>query len=277
MSVSLTVSVTGAGDLAEQFAKVTGPKALQTLNEMMANRVREKIRDYIREEIVPTRHTTAEKLGAAPSKHMEDAVKAVEDASVDANSDQATITINHPGLGRAFHDVTITPHGDYPLTIPITAIAYAHRIGELRMQGHKLFRPLKKGAKAISHIPGEPVRFSDQDKMNVWAEKQDGGGLVDGLCPLPQRHTSTGPHAATRRPRPFNGSAPRRSRFFQPRHGRLDEKDMKTGLYKRGKNRPNSGGGAQSAHFRARGPLAGPCMGYAWAYDLRSNAADFEF
>jgi hypothetical protein len=178
VSVSVNVEVVGDKNLQEKFALVTGPDSRQKLNQSMGSAVREKIADHLA-KVASEKHTTAQRLGATPSGHLEQAARAVEKTPVESDSLAAYVTLNHPGLGRAFHDVTIVPHGDYPLTIPINAIAYNRRVGQLRMEGHDIFRPLKKGAKAIGHKIGDrkTAIFSESDRMNVYVEKQ-GQSLV---------------------------------------------------------------------------------------------------
>lgn len=128
--VSLNVQVQGDAYLRGLLARVTGPKAQRSLNAAMGIRVREGIRDHLA-ELAESRHTTAERLGASPSGHLEQAARAVEGAPIESTASAATITINHPGLGRALHDVTIVPTGGRKaLTIPVAAIAYNRRAGQ---------------------------------------------------------------------------------------------------------------------------------------------------
>ena len=85
--------------------------------------------------LAATRHATAERLGAAPSGHLAQAAeKVAAPAALSANETEATLTFNHPGLGRAFHDVTIVPKTSKYLTIPVNAVAYARRAGEFALQ-----------------------------------------------------------------------------------------------------------------------------------------------
>lgn len=110
------------------LAKVTGPTARRELHEFMGVSVREELRGHLA-ELAQTRHATAERLGATPSGHLAQAARAVEGAPVTAEADSATITINHPGLVRAFRDVTILPKKKF-LTIPLNALAYNRRAGQ---------------------------------------------------------------------------------------------------------------------------------------------------
>jgi len=130
---SLTINVSGDRDLQEMLDRVTGPQAQQRLNQTMGEAVREKVREHLM-ELAATRHTTAEKLGAAPSGHWEQGARAVEGTPVDATTDSATVTINHPGIGRALHDVDIYPIDAKYLTLAINALSYAHRAGEFDLK-----------------------------------------------------------------------------------------------------------------------------------------------
>jgi hypothetical protein len=97
--------------------------------------VREKTRAHLA-ELATSRHATAERLGAAPSGHLAQAARAVEASPVSAEGATATLTINHPGLARAFHDIRIVPVNAKALTIPVDAIAYNR---SPRQFGNQLF------------------------------------------------------------------------------------------------------------------------------------------
>jgi carboxylesterase type B len=109
--------------LAALSAALSGSKRAQ-LNEAMAMGVREKTRLHLA-ALAGTRHATAERLGAAQSGHLTQAARAVEASPVEADAGSATLTINHVGLGRAFHDVRIVPVNAKALAIPVDQIAYA--------------------------------------------------------------------------------------------------------------------------------------------------------
>lgn len=89
-----------------------------------------------------TRHKTANRLGAGPSKHFENATGRVVLREV--TPERATVVIeNTPGLSRAYHDLNIQPVRARWLTIPLHRDAYAKRVADLRGLGHKIFRPGK--------------------------------------------------------------------------------------------------------------------------------------
>ena len=120
-----------AGLLArmQSFAD-SGARSPVNLLRVMGEAVKEKTRDHLA-ALAASRHTTANRLGATPTGHLEEAARAVEDAPLTADVASASFVINHPGLSRAFHDVHIVPTGGKQfLTIPLNAIAYGRRAGE---------------------------------------------------------------------------------------------------------------------------------------------------
>ncbi|MEO7933208.1 MAG: hypothetical protein ABIT76_08635 [Chthoniobacterales bacterium] len=91
--------------------------------------VQEVTRIHLR-DIASTRHATAQRLGASPTGHLAQAAEKVAGAAITADENEAALVFNHPGLSRAFRDVTITPTKSKALTIPIAAVAYGRRAGE---------------------------------------------------------------------------------------------------------------------------------------------------
>jgi len=82
--------------------------------------------------IATTRHATAERLGGTPTGYWADAAEKVgAPEALAAFETVAILSIPHPGVARAFHDVTIVPVNASALAIPIHAIAYGHRAAEL--------------------------------------------------------------------------------------------------------------------------------------------------
>jgi hypothetical protein len=91
--------------------------------------------DHLR-ALAASRHTTAQRLGAAPSGHLAQAAEKVPApgalTTIGTEGDaQAVLSIRHPGLSRAFKDVTIRPVAAKALTIPIHALAYNRRAGQI--------------------------------------------------------------------------------------------------------------------------------------------------
>lgn len=93
------------------------------LHQSIANAAENLTRDYLR-GIAPSRHRTAERLGAQPTGHLE---RAAESVSSEHNAEEAVIGITSPGISRALADLTITPKNSKYLTIPATAEAYGRR------------------------------------------------------------------------------------------------------------------------------------------------------
>jgi hypothetical protein len=125
-------AVDGASPKLEKF--LSGLKQRRGLHQMMGNRVQALVRDHLI-KLAGSRHATADRLGATPSGHLGKAAeKVASPASVRAGEDEAALVINHPGIGRAFHDVTIKPTKSKYLTIPLIAEAYnrrAYRVPDL--------------------------------------------------------------------------------------------------------------------------------------------------
>lgn len=102
--------------------------ASEALHQLVTNHLR---------RIAPTRHATASRLGASPTQHI---YKGIEGSAPSHTANSASVTIPLPGISRAFHDVTITPKNAKALTLPVHAMAYGHRVSELRSLGWNIFR-----------------------------------------------------------------------------------------------------------------------------------------
>lgn len=118
--LSLSVDVTdGATPTVRTFLEAVAHS--RRLHEAIGLRARTLTRDHLI-GIAGSRHDTANRLGAQPSGHW---AQAAEKTTYVADSDSATVTIAHPGIGRAMHDVDIYPGGGKKaLTIPLIAAAY---------------------------------------------------------------------------------------------------------------------------------------------------------
>ena len=115
------------------------PAGRRQLFSAAGNAVSKLINDHLK-RIAPTRHGTAERLGATPTGHLERRTTFASDES------SATVTIPIPGISRAFRSLVITPRKARSLTIPLNAISYGKRAGEVRRIGWTLFRPAAKGS-----------------------------------------------------------------------------------------------------------------------------------
>lgn len=103
---------------------VNGLTNRQPLNARIGADERALVEEHLR-QISLSRHDSAEALGASPTGFWGDADKRVTST---ADADGATLSLTHPGIGRAFHAVTITPgDGKQWLTLPLLAEAYGQR------------------------------------------------------------------------------------------------------------------------------------------------------
>jgi len=109
----------------------------RNLFAVAANALRMEVQRHLRAN-APRHHIWAEKLGAPPTRLHEKGAARVTSNSSENN---AQVVIPIPGIGRAFHDVTISPVAAQYLTVPVSAHAYSHRVGELVRMGWIVFRP----------------------------------------------------------------------------------------------------------------------------------------
>ena len=121
------VTVTGGASQRRMFAKIKGPLSRRSLHQAMGEEVQVLTADYLR-RLGQTRHDTAQALGATPTGHLAEAAEKVAGSdALEADSNAATLTIDHPGISPAFRDVRIAPISGKSLAIPIHAIAYGQR------------------------------------------------------------------------------------------------------------------------------------------------------
>jgi hypothetical protein len=115
------------------------------LYRRIAARAENLTRDYLR-AIAQESHKTATSLGAKPTGHLE---RAAENVTSRSDAESATVGVTSAGITRAFRALLIEPKGSGWLTIPMHKLAYGHTVEQVsRAIGQRLFRPLKKGAKA---------------------------------------------------------------------------------------------------------------------------------
>jgi hypothetical protein len=99
----------------------------RNLHQAMGEEVQVLTAGYLR-RLAEDRHDTAKALGAQPTGFLGTAAEKVAGSdALTADSDAATLTIDHPGMRRAFGPVTISPTSAKSLAIPIHAIAYGKR------------------------------------------------------------------------------------------------------------------------------------------------------
>lgn len=168
MNVAFQVNITDRLTLPMKNF-IAALKNRAALHRTMGLHVREKTREHLRAISLSRKN----KFGARSSRFW---AKAADKVSAPAATDaSAVITINHPGIRRAYEDITIKPGTQTPgvqwLTIPLIAAAYNRRA--YRVKG--LFRLLKKGATAIGYRLGKKQRripvFDSDDKMHVLSQR----------------------------------------------------------------------------------------------------------
>lgn len=165
MKVELTI---GGNAQAMLSQLKTGMVNRVDLNHDIAARAENTTRDYLL-SLSQSRHATADALGATPTGHLE---RAAESVSSSSDADAATISITSPGIGRAFHDVTITPgSGKKYLTIPATAEAYGKRAGAFSDLRLAFF---KGGLLAL--VKADQSRVSDRKESGYGVESNAAQG-----------------------------------------------------------------------------------------------------
>ena len=123
----MNVSIAVRSPRLALLAQTLGGAGRARLSAAMGLAVKELTREHLA-QLAASKHTTAEKLGAAPTGHFEQAARAVEDAPLTSDELSASFTIRHPGIGRAFHGITITPkNGATYIPLAMNAIAYGRR------------------------------------------------------------------------------------------------------------------------------------------------------
>ncbi len=95
---------------------------------------------------------TADHLAARPGTHWTQAAEKVAlPVALQADASEAVLTVKHPGITRAFRDVTIRPVEKQALAIPIHPMARGFQAEEL-WERMKLFIP--KGGRVIATTLG---------------------------------------------------------------------------------------------------------------------------
>lgn len=90
-----------------------------------------------------TRHASANRLGAAPTGHLEAAARSVAPVS---DGLEIAATVDSPGFRRVDGPLEIKAKNTPNLTIPVHAVAYGRRVWQVRnLLGTPIFRPLAPG------------------------------------------------------------------------------------------------------------------------------------
>lgn len=144
----------GVSPRLQSVLRMLTSTGLRDLHQASGTEVQRITADHIA-RLAATRHTTANRLGAAPTNHFAQAVeKVAAPSALSSGPDGATLTINHPGFIRAFRTVKIVPREAKSLAIPVHAISYGKRAAELWDRMH-LFIP--KGKRVIAATIGGVV------------------------------------------------------------------------------------------------------------------------
>ncbi len=122
----------GLGKLLE----AAGPRNRARLHERAADGVANLVRNHLL-GIASWRHFTADRLGGGRTGHLEKGSAAI---SHTWDETAGTVHVPIPGIGRAFHDVTVRATRAKALTIPVDGVAYGHRVSELMAFGYKMFK-----------------------------------------------------------------------------------------------------------------------------------------
>lgn len=116
-------------------------EARRNILSVAASRVAELVRRHL-SAASASRHATADRLGANRTGFLEEGARS--GVTPRATPDEAEVLIRVPGISRAFRDLEIRPRRANALTIPLDALSYSRRVGEVRALGWSVFRPKGK-------------------------------------------------------------------------------------------------------------------------------------
>lgn len=173
------------GPVATLFRSLGGA-GRKTVNEGAAAEMFALVRGHLRTEAAK-RHRAATALGATPTGHLE---KAAQSVSPEAAENEASVTVNSPGITRAFHALDIRPRAARSLTIPVHAFAYGRRAAEAArgLEGG-LFRPKGKsylmgrveGTPTVLYLLRSHVRQA-QDRSLLPSDGEIAAAAARGAC-----------------------------------------------------------------------------------------------
>ena len=124
--VRITYTPAPFGRIA-QLVNALGPAGRKELNDAASAQLFADVRAHLR-GYAASHHGSSNKLGATPTGHLERAASTMQH---DSDADSATVSISSPGIRRVWGALTIRPTKARALTIPIHAIAYGRRVGEV--------------------------------------------------------------------------------------------------------------------------------------------------
>jgi len=162
--------------------------ALQDMTEVhehVANSAYVLVQDHLK-RVAPSRHATAQRLGATPTGHLE---KAADDVGHRYDSREAVVEIVSEGIKRALGPLEIKPVNKRWLTIPADAESYGKSDGNnsgvaaLRAEGWNIFRP--RGRMFLAGTKGRGKAAKDTFKVLFWLKSQVTIPHDPGLLPEP--------------------------------------------------------------------------------------------
>lgn len=142
MNLKVNIDMSDFGKLHALVAKMR-PGGRAQLNRVGVNAALVKVQRHIHGYAMG-KHFSAAKVGGKATGHYEKGAASIT-CSSDANGAEVSIPI--PGIGRAYHDITLTTptrFGKKYLTIAKHAASYGHTVEWMRLRGWKIFRPGKK-------------------------------------------------------------------------------------------------------------------------------------
>ena len=131
--------------------RALGPEDRCKLNESAARRLWSDIRVHLERE-AGRRHGTAQRLGAQPLRHLEEAAQSTEWT---ADAEAAAVTVHSPGISRVFHPLQLAPKRAQSLTIPVHWLGYGQSASEVSA-AYRLFRPKGKDY-LMADVEGTPT------------------------------------------------------------------------------------------------------------------------
>jgi len=143
------------------FLDIVKASGRRNLFSAAANALKIEVQAHIRRD-APRRHFSAERLGGQRTNHL---TKGAARVSFSADDNHGEVHIPIAGIGRAFHDIVITPRHARALTLPVHGAAYGHRASELSRMGWTIFRP-----KGHDVLMGS--RKGDKEAVTLYALKK---------------------------------------------------------------------------------------------------------
>lgn len=135
MKLALSIQHDPTGRIRE-LTGALGPAGMSELNAGASAHLFALTRGHLR-KYAANHHKTANRLNAMPTGHLEKAAATMQHGS---NAEAATVSISSPGIRRALGPLNIRPSRARALTIPIHALAYGKRVGELS-RVYPIYRP----------------------------------------------------------------------------------------------------------------------------------------